>query len=562
MFSFNPVLKSLFVVAIVLDAGVALAQTERVSISSQTPDSQFVAIRTSSDTTTDGRFVVFSSTVNGLVAGDNDNASDIFVRDRLNGTTERLLANVGGQSVSTRGFTPSISGDGRFVAFVSGATNLVPGDTNGLNDVFVLDRTTAGVTRVSVSSTGGQSSLTGVSSPLSLFAPGVFSPTLSADGRYVAFYSPLTGLVPGDTNGVYDVFLHDRVTKATRRVSVSSAGLQGDSSTTLSNQGSRNPALSANGRFMAFTSDASNLVPGDTNSLDDVFWRDNLTGEVKRITTVGNTSVGKLDISADGRYVTYYSSAGGGLLVYDNQTQLTSPIATGGVDPAISADGRYVTFSANNQVLVNDRQTGVTSTVSVSNAGVVGNGLSVLPSISADGTVVVFDSSATNLVNDGVVAVRSLFANLRGAVPSTIPVVGTFDLPPISGPVNLLQLVGSQSAPNVRRGGTISFTFQVTNVSASTVASQVTLSAVLPSQVELSSIAVTQTSNTADRCTSSLTPVCQLSTLNPGETKKVTITTRARTAVTNATVSASVNSSTPDAVTTDNAASLNFQILQ
>lgn len=561
MISLNNLWKSLLVVAIALDAGAALAQTERVSISSQTPDSQFVAIRTSSDTSTDGRFVVFSSTVNGLVAGDNDNASDIFVRDRLNGTTERLLANVGGLSVSTRGFSPSISGDGRFVAFVSGVTNLVPGDTNGLNDVFVLDRTTAGVTRVSISSTGGQSSLTGVSSPQSLFAPGVFSPTISADGRYVSFYSPLTGLVPGDTNGVYDVFLHDRVSKVTRRVSVSSAGLQADSSTTLSREGSRNPAISANGRFIAFTSDASNLVPGDTNNLDDVFLRDNLTGVVTRISLIGNTLVGKVDISTDGRFVTYYSSQGGGLLVYDNQTQLTTPIASSGVDPAISADGRYVTFSANNQVLVRDRQTGVTSTVSVSSTGVVGNGLSVLPSISADGTVVVFDSSSTNLVNDGVVAVRSLFANLRGAVPSIIPVVGTFDLPQIAGQANLLQLVGSQSAPSVRRGATISFTYQVTNVSASTVANQVTLNAVLPAQLQLSSIAITQTNNTADRCTSGLAPVCQLSTLNPGQTKTVRITARARTAVNSASVTANVSSSTPDAVTTDNTFTANFQIL-
>jgi Tol biopolymer transport system component len=132
----------------------------------------------------------------------------------------------------------------------------VPGDTNGWPDIFVHDRRTGKTRQVSVSSGGKQGNK---------FSSG---PAISADGRFVAFESYAANLVPGDTNGWYDVFVHDRQTGTTRRVSVSSAGVQsnGDS-------GWESVAISAHGRFVAFSSEATNLVPGDTNGVSDVFVR-------------------------------------------------------------------------------------------------------------------------------------------------------------------------------------------------------------------------------------------------------------------------------------------------
>ena len=131
----------------------------------------------------------------------------------------------------------------------------MPGDTNNTNDIFVHARQTGTTERVSVSSSGAQGN--GYS----------LQPAISANGRFVAFYSYATNLVPGDTNDVGDVFLHDRQTGKTRRVSVSSGGGQSD------NYSCCGPAISANGRFVAFESEATNLVRGDTNSTDDIFVR-------------------------------------------------------------------------------------------------------------------------------------------------------------------------------------------------------------------------------------------------------------------------------------------------
>ena len=178
------------------------------------------------------------------------------------GTTERVSVSSGGAQGNGYSFDPAISADGRFVAFASDATNLVPGDTNSTADVFVRDRQTGTTRRVSVSSGGAQGN--DVSS----------DPAISADGRFVAFKSDATNLVPGDTNDSDDIFVHDRQTGTTRRVSVSSGGAQG-------NGDSLSPAISADGRFVAFESCATNLVPGDTNDAIDVFVHDRQTGTTR-----------------------------------------------------------------------------------------------------------------------------------------------------------------------------------------------------------------------------------------------------------------------------------------
>ena len=155
-------------------------------------------------------------------------------------------------------YVVSINADGRYVAFTSFASNLVPGDTNGYMDVFVHDRQTGQTTRVSVASDGTQANGRSADYPRSV--------SLSADGRYVAFSSYANTLVAGDTNGYWDVFVYDRQTGQTTRVSVASNGAQG-----TGHSGLWGVAISADGRYVAFQSDASNLVPGDTNGLRDVF---------------------------------------------------------------------------------------------------------------------------------------------------------------------------------------------------------------------------------------------------------------------------------------------------
>jgi Tol biopolymer transport system component len=243
----------------------------------------------------DGRYVAFHSDASNLVPGDTNGTWDIFVHDRLTGQTTRVSVASDGTQGNNGSGDPSISADGRYVAFTSEASNLVPGDTNGTWDIFVHDRVTGQTTRVSVASDGSE----GYGSS--------FSSSISADGRYVAFSSWASNLVPGDTNGWADVFVHDRVTGQTTRVSVASDGTEGNHVSLL-------PSISADGRYVAFSSWASNLVPGDTNEVQDIFVHDRLTGQTSRVSvasggTEGNGASEFPSISADGRYVAFYSAA-------------------------------------------------------------------------------------------------------------------------------------------------------------------------------------------------------------------------------------------------------------
>jgi Tol biopolymer transport system component len=182
-------------------------------------------------------------------------------------TTRVSVSSTGAQgNRDSGGFADGISADGRYVAFQSFANNLVAGDTNGAEDVFVRDRVTGTTMRVNVSSEGKQTHA---------FSSDLY-PTISADGRYVAFSSDANDLVAGDKNGTTDGFVRDRVTGKTTRVSVSSEGKQGNDYSYIS-------AISADGRYVAFSSNANDLVTGDTNGIDDVFVRDRVTGKTTRV---------------------------------------------------------------------------------------------------------------------------------------------------------------------------------------------------------------------------------------------------------------------------------------
>jgi Tol biopolymer transport system component len=244
----------------------------------------------------DGQYVAFISKASNLVAGDNNNRLDAFVHDRLTGETTRVSVASDGTRANRDSAGASISGDGRYVAFYSFATNLVARDTNDREDVFVHDRITGETTRVSVASDGTQG------------RSHSFKPSISGDGRYVAFYSRATNLVGGDTNGVEDIFVHDRVTGETTRVSVASDGTEGDS------YSHHRPSISEDGRYVAFESSASNLVTDDSNGQRDVFVHDRLTAATTRVSvaldgTEGNNWSRRSSISADGRYVAFESWA-------------------------------------------------------------------------------------------------------------------------------------------------------------------------------------------------------------------------------------------------------------
>ncbi len=237
--------------------------------------------------------VLFESGATNLIPDDTNDASDVFLRDLDAGTTRRVSVATGGGQADGASFAPSLSADGGFAVFLSRAENLVDGDTNRLQDVFVHDLN-AGVTRrVNVASNGAQANR-------NTFAAGV-----SGDGRLAVFPSQATNLVEGDTNNQMDVFVHDLATAMTRRVSVSTEGAQ-------ANGGSYDAVISADGRFAVFVSVASNLVPGDTNNAPDVFVHELATGRTVRILRPdGSEPAGfphDVRLSADGARLLFVTS--------------------------------------------------------------------------------------------------------------------------------------------------------------------------------------------------------------------------------------------------------------
>ncbi len=350
-----------FLLLAVVPGGAAPGDTIRVSVDSAGNEGNGVSFQAT--ISGDGRYVAFVSEATNLVPGDTNGVQDTFVHDTVTGTTERVsVDSAGTQAVGgdSRVAWRSISEDGRYVVMYSWATNLVPADTNGVKDTFVHDRETGMTERVSVDSAGNQGNGTSGGHPV-----------ISADGRYVAFVGWAANLVPNDTNNTNDIFVHDRETGATTRVSVSSAGGQADGA-------SLEPAISGDGHYVAFRSYATNLVPGDTNGEGDAFVHDCQTGVTERVSVSsdggqGNGASGPFatSLNADGRYVAFFSEASN--LVPDD------------------TNGEY-------DVFVRDRESGVTERVSVDSAGNQGNGPSQWPAISADGRYVAFPSGATNLV--------------------------------------------------------------------------------------------------------------------------------------------------------------------
>jgi Clostripain family/Bacterial Ig-like domain/PDZ domain/WD40-like Beta Propeller Repeat len=496
----------------VLEPRVLLSSgTEMVSISSlgtQGNDDSF-----NSSISSDGRYVAFSSDASNLVAGDTNGVRDVFVYNRELNLVERVSISSTGIQGNGPSFRPSISADGKYVAFESNASNLVQGDTNGTSDVFVYDREIGGIegiTVISRASVGcsfiidnGRITVWKVYEDTPAYDDGILpgdvileidgqstdgwsldhfageiqgtvdtnvtlkflhpdnsqetftmtreiitglvgngssrSPSINADGRYVAFHSEASNIVPRDNNAVSDVFVYDQELRIMELVSTSSFESQGDN---ISNCQS----ISSDGRYIAFCSDATNLVFGDTNGVCDIYVRDRTLGITERVSISSEGIESKSwdclepDISDDGRYVAFWSSASNlvpndtnwtpDVFVYDRNLDVIERVSTssdgtegngGSYFPNISSDGQYVVFASWASNLVNndtneisdlfiyDRNMDIIECLSLSYSGALGNGWIGGSSISNDNCYVTFESDASNLVADDLNGKRDIF---------------------------------------------------------------------------------------------------------------------------------------------------------
>jgi len=395
----------------------------------------------------DGRHVAFYSDATNLVPDDTNDVSDVFVHDRQTGQTTRVSVGSDGSQANDASTQGAISADGRYVAFTSSATNLIPGEPDPHGGLFVHDRLTGETQRVS--DAGGGASV-------------------SAHGRYVAFSSYADDLVPGDTNGQEDVFWGDRETGEIRRVSVATDGTQGNGKSWTDGA-----CISGDGQRIVFISEASTLVPDDTNNANDVFVHDVSSGETVRVSVASDGTQGdwgsgylwgggRVGISQDGRWAVFHSWAGNlvpenpssvGVYVHDLLTGETLPVpgpppemldaimpnpAPTDKGTAISGDGRYVAYHTCYytppplpyrpwDVYVSDMETGEVIRASRASGAALADGGSLMPALSAGGQVVAFRSSATNLVSGDTNGVGDIFAYARyEEVPfyAGLPVIG------------------------------------------------------------------------------------------------------------------------------------------
>lgn len=402
-------------------------QTSRVNVSSLGAQALLTSERPS--ITADGTEIVFVCDADNLVPEDDNGVRDIYVHDIVSGLTERASVGTGGVQGNRQSLRPGISTDGRFVVFQSDATNLVPGDTNNFFDIFVRDRQLDTTERISVGSAGNEANADCLTS------------SVSTDGRFVVYLSSANNLVAGDTNGAVDVFVRDTLNDTTERVSVDSSGNQANGNSVLAPR----PSISTDGSLVVFASEASNLVPGDTNGEIDIFVRNTVSGTTTRVSvdsigTQANGRSGSPVISADGKFVCFDSEASNlvpgdtnnafDIFVHELSTGTTTRVSVDSLgnqadkasfEPSISSTGGDVSFQSNATNLISgdtnglldvykhDRTTGRTTLISVPAGGGESNNFSRASSVSFDGSYVVFESRANNLVPNDTNGATDIF---------------------------------------------------------------------------------------------------------------------------------------------------------
>lgn len=398
--------------------------TERVSISSS--GEQANGASDHSDITADGNLVVFESQASNLVAGDTNGASDIFLRDRAAETTTRISLTSEGTEGNGASTDPAITPDGRFVVFLSEATNLVAGDTNGKADVFLLDLQTKEVSRIGLGPNGVQGND---------FAEG--RPDITSDGRFVVFVSRASNLVEPDINGAADVFVWDRSTGETTMAGLSTTGIQALGY-------SASPGISDDGRYVVFESGGW-PVQG-TNAWPMIWLRDRVAKTTRRISAsvsgkVGNQGSNYCSISRDGRIIAFTSWATnlidgrstprGNVYVVERATGAISVVSVPYVGTfgtgysysptCLSEDGRFVAFTddsknlvpndhwGNDDMFVRDRKLGYTTRVSVSTEGVEAGAMCFSPQMSSGARFVSYTSFDPNLVLGDTNSTKDVF---------------------------------------------------------------------------------------------------------------------------------------------------------
>ncbi|MFC5831836.1 S8 family serine peptidase [Nonomuraea insulae] len=400
----------------------------------------------------DGSVVVYASFATNLTDEQDTNGElDVFSTDLRTRATERVSVPIGGGVANSFSLSPTVSRDGRFVGFNSGASNLVQGDTNGVSDSFLYDRQTGTAEMISVSSDGTPGDdLSG-------------APRVSADGRYAVFDSMASNLVPGDTNESNDVFLRDRQTGTTERISVAQDGTQVTGN-------AREATISADGRYVTFQASTPDLVPGDDNGEMDSYLLDREARTLKRITgPYPDTSTDGPVISADGTALAFTNGVGLGEIYVHDLASGKSDLVSVTVDgqgtraltfaPSLSGDGGKVAFYSDSGALVSgdtnqlsdvflrDVAAGTTTRLSAAPGGVEGDGRSTLPSISEDGRYVTFESTSANLAEGDTNRRSDVFVH---------------DL--VAGPEALFALSSLEVSPSVSRSGRVEVRALVKNV--------------------------------------------------------------------------------------------------
>ena len=404
-------------------AAAPSVRTERVNVSSAGVQGDASTI--SGELSADGRYVVFDSSASTLVPGDTNDNEDVFLRDRQTNVTTRLSVSATGEQGNGGSSSARISADGRYITFISYASNLVPGPRPEVGyDVYLLDRQAGTLDRISETPDG---------------TPGNgdnYNPSISADGRYVAFQTYASDLIPGVAGA--NVVVYDRTTAQLSPVSVAADG-------TTPESGGFAPSISGNGRYVAFVSYAADLAPGDTNGVGDIYVRDLVAGTTVRASVsdddheiAGDSRGG--EVSDDGRYVAFWSddstlvpddtNAASDIFVRDLLAGTTRRVSTStdgvpadgdSIVPDLTADGRYVVFNSSATNLVagdtngvddvfrKDLQTGTTTLVSRRTDGAQGNSYSINPNITPNGKFIAYGSDASNLITGDTNGQTDLF---------------------------------------------------------------------------------------------------------------------------------------------------------